>query len=121
METNQKQLKKLTMSIKIRIFLTLKRPTPRMNKIIYTSHLKLRLNVRKISYDYPKMILNNPERRFFDILEKRNIAIKRLKYNKKIRNMMVAYENKGDFMEIITIHPISEEKIINRVRSGRWK
>ena len=92
-----------------------------MNKILYTSHLKLRLKVRKIPYEYPKLILNEPDKRFFDVLEKRAIGIKKLKYNKKIRNMMIVYENKNDVAEIVTIHPISDEKIINRVANGRWK
>ena len=35
--------------------------------------------------------------------------------------MMIAYENKENFMEIVTIHPISDEKIMNRLMNGRWK
>ena len=58
--------------------------------VIYTEHLKTRLNLRKIPEDYPKIILENPDEEFFDIFEKRNIAIKRLKYNKKLRKMMIA-------------------------------
>jgi hypothetical protein len=34
--------------------------------------------------------------------------------------MMVAYEKKGTTIEIITIHPISDEKISNRTISRRW-
>ena len=92
-----------------------------MLKVVYTLHLKFRLKVRRIPYEYPKLIFNSPESKFFDFLEARHIAIKRLKYNNRIRNMMIAYEDKGSFVEIVTIHPISDEKIINRVISGRWK
>lgn len=48
------------------------------------------------------------------------IAIKKLEYNKKLRNMMIAYEEKESKIEIITIHPITDEKIINRIMSRRW-
>ena len=41
-------------------------------------------------------------------------------YNDKLRNMMIAYEEKDEFVEIITIHPITEEKIINRLINKRW-
>ena len=92
----------------------------RMKNIIYTDHLKLRLKVRKIPYDYPKKIFQNPERTFFDIIEGNRIAIKRLKYNKEIRNMMIAYEIKENQIEIVTIHPIREEKIANRIINNRW-
>ena len=91
-----------------------------MIKIEYTEHLKLRLKIRKIHEEYPKKIYENPEQKFFDNVEGTFIAIKKLHYNKKLRNMMIAYEEKNDDVEIITIHPISDEKIINRVMNKRW-
>lgn len=89
-------------------------------EIILTDHLKLRLKVRKIPREYPELIYNNAEQRYYDVLEKTVIAIKKLKYNNKIRNMMIAYDEKNNKVEIITIHPISEEKIVNRIIRGRW-
>lgn len=91
-----------------------------MVKIHYTEHLKLRLKIRKIPEDYPKKIYKNPEQIFFDNLERRFIAIKKLHYNKKLRNMMIAYKEKDGEIEIVTIHPITDEKIINRIISRRW-
>ncbi len=49
-----------------------------MAEINYTTHLKFRLKIRRIPYDYPKTIFENPEERFFDNLEKTKIAIKSL-------------------------------------------
>jgi len=91
-----------------------------MINVKFTEHLKLRLKVRKIPEGYPNRIYGNPEQRFFDNIEGTFIAIKKLHYNKKLRNMMIAYEEKGNEIEIITIHPITDEKIINRIISGRW-
>ena len=65
-------------------------------------------------------MLNNPEQIFFDNAEKTWVAIKKLYYNKKIREMMIAYEKKKGDIEIITIHPIKDEKIINRIMTKRW-
>lgn len=91
-----------------------------MDKIHYTDHLKLRLKARNIPEHYPTIVYKDPEQMFFDAIEGNHIAIKRLKYNKKIRNIMIAYEEKNRNIEIVTIHPISDEKIINRIMSGRW-
>lgn len=91
-----------------------------MKKINYTSHLRLRLNARRFPEDYPIKIYVDPEMRLYDNVEDRNVAIKRLKYNKKLRNIMIAYEEDSDHVNIITIHPISKDKIINRISSGRW-
>ncbi len=43
--------------------------------IIYTNHLKLRLKLRNFPEDYPKMIYSSPEQIFFDVSEKKYIAI----------------------------------------------
>lgn len=89
-------------------------------KIKYTDHLKLRVKLRNIPQEYPKVIYDNPEQKFIDVIENRKIAIKKLKYNNKLRNMMIAYDEFDDKVEIITIHPISDEQLINRQVSGRY-
>ena len=91
-----------------------------MAHIEYSEHLKLRLKVRNIPEDYPNQIFQKPEQKFFDNSEKTFIAVKKLNYNKKLRNMMIAYEEKDDLINIITIHPITDEKIIKRVLNKRW-
>ena len=89
--------------------------------INYTDHLKLRLKTREIPFNYPELILKNPENNYYDNLENKNIAIKKLIYNGKLGYMMIAYESKKNYVEIITIHPISLNQIINRVKSRRWR
>ena len=89
--------------------------------IIYTNHVKLRLALRRIPEEYPRLIFEKPEQKFFDIREKRIIAIKKLKYNHRLRYIMIAYEIKNACAFIITIHPIREDQIINRIKSGRWQ
>ena len=91
-----------------------------MTKIEYTEHLKIRLTIRKIPEDYPKKVYENPEQKFFDNQEGTFIAVKKLQYNKKLRNMMIAYEKNKGLITIITIHPITDEKIIHRILNRRW-
>ncbi len=91
-----------------------------MEKIKYTKHLNLRLKFRNIPDNYPKEIYESPERKFFDNLEKNFVAIKKMYYNEKIRNMMIVYEKTKNEVHIITIHPITDEKIINRTINKRW-
>ena len=33
---------------------------------------------------------------------------------------MIAYDRINDHIEIVTIHPIRNDQIVNRVNSGRW-
>ncbi|MBI2676310.1 MAG: hypothetical protein HYX24_07660 [Candidatus Aenigmarchaeota archaeon] len=89
-------------------------------EINYTDHLKKRLKIRKIPEEYPRKIYENPDQKFHDTAEGTFIAIKKLYYNKNVRSMMIAYKESGENVEIITVHPITEEKIINRIMRGRW-
>lgn len=92
-----------------------------MKEIIYTEHLILRLKLRKIPFDYSKMIYSSPEQSYYDVIEGNHIAIKKLKYNSRLRNMLIAYEVIDSEIRIITIHPITDDKINSRLVSGRWK
>lgn len=92
----------------------------RVVQVKYTEHLKMRLKMREIPDSYPRTIYENFEQKFYDTIEERYIAVKKLEYNGKIRPMMIAYEEKEGIVEIVTIHPITEEKVINREMGGRW-
>lgn len=91
-----------------------------MKTVVYTEHLKLRLKLRKIPESYPKIIYESPEEKYYDRAENRQVAIKKLHYNQKIRLMMIAYEEATEKVEIVTIHPMTESKIKNRASRGRW-
>ena len=90
------------------------------NKTTYTKHLETRLKARNIPKEYPEKIYENPEQKFYDTLTETMIATKKLYYNKKTRTMMIAYTEQQNKISIITIHPITEEKIINRTINKRW-
>lgn len=91
-----------------------------MVEVAYSNHLKLRLTLRKIPETYPAEIYHHPEQRFFDVVEGTQIAVRRLLYSNKVRPMMIAYEWEEGKAKIVTIHPMAEDKIINRILSGRW-
>ena len=91
-----------------------------MKNIFYTEHLKTRLKARNIPNHYPEEIFLHPETNFIDNIEGHIIAIKKLEYNGKVRDMMVAYDEANSEVSIITIHPISLEDINKRRRTGRW-
>lgn len=90
-------------------------------KIIYRPHLRRRLKEREIPKDYPKKILQGSEKNYLDTITDHNIAIKRLRYNSKLRSMVIVYDIIGKNRDIVTIYPISESELRNRLKPGRWK
>lgn len=89
-------------------------------RIILQPHLKIRLKQREIPKTYPMEILTKPESRFFDILTEHSIVVRKLKYNEKLRPMVVAYDIINNEIQIITVHPITDQEIKNRVKRKRW-
>ena len=89
-------------------------------KIILRPHLKIRLKQRKVPGKYPEVIVKYPEEKFFDTETGREIALKRLEYNQKMRPMVVVYDIIEREIQIITIHPVTEQEIQNKVKRKRW-
>ena len=89
-------------------------------KIKYVTHLKNRLKERKIPYSYPKIILKESDNKYRDNVTGRNIAVKRMIYGEGEKNMVIAYVIINEVFEIITIHPVSNSELKNKINSGRW-
>ena len=92
-----------------------------MKHIAYTAHLQMRLELRDIPQEYPQVIVSDPDARYWDVAERRHIAVKRLPYLGSSRPLMVAYDETELSICIVTIHPIAEKQLANRVARGRWR
>jgi len=90
-------------------------------QIKYCKHLENRLILRKIPRDLPLRIFEEAEEKFIDEETGNRIAVKRVEYFEKERDIIIAYDKKEDEIEIITIHPLKEGQRENRVKSGRWR
>lgn len=89
-------------------------------KLVMSIHLKVRLKERVIPKTYPKLILANPEEEYVDTITNHKIAVKRLKYNEKLRPMVVVYDIIDSSFQVVTIYPTTEKEIKNRRNSNRW-
>lgn len=89
-------------------------------KLTLTDHLRDRLKSRDINEKIVEMIFNNPEEFYWDNLRNRHIVVSRVIYKGKLRKMLAAYDRIEDKIEVVTMHPITDVEIKNRVISGRW-
>jgi len=92
-----------------------------MKKIVYSPHLILRLKLRKIPYALPKKIYQTAKEHYFDNQTLKEIAIKKVKFKNKFREMAVIYEEINNQINLITIHPLKDYQKISRIKSGRWQ
>lgn len=90
-------------------------------KVLYRPHLKRRIRQRAIPHDYPRKVYQQAKMHFIDILTGHHIAISKMQYAGKLRNLVVSYDIINTNVEIITIHPISYREINKRLISKRWR
>jgi hypothetical protein len=89
-------------------------------RITYTRHLRTRLEMRKFPLDLPRKIFEKADRRYRDRETDHLIAVKLVRLRRQERLVMIAYDQKGEGVEIVTIHPISKEQETSRGKRGRW-
>lgn len=89
--------------------------------VIYSKHLKFRLQLRNIDYDLPKNILDFAKERFIDAETDHTIAIMTVQLYGKSRDVMIAYTVSENEVTILTIHPLQEGQKERRILSGRWR
>lgn len=90
-------------------------------RVIYRPHLKRRIRERLIPYDYPRKVYQKAKLHFVDSLTGHYIAVSKMQYAGKLRNLVVSYDIINTNVEIITIHPISYREINKRLISKRWR
>lgn len=77
--------------------------------------------LRGIDRRLPERIIREAERVFVDTETGYWIALAEVPYGEGSHLMMVAFEKESDGITAITIHPLSQEDVDSKLRSGRWE
>lgn len=89
--------------------------------IEHSQHIKLRLKLRGIDADMPEMIFREAQQHYEDIETGHLIAVKKHELYGKERDVMVAYRLEPGRVILLTIHPLKEGQVENRLDSKRWR
>lgn len=89
-------------------------------KLKFTDHLKKSLTERKIPFEIVREIFQKEEESYFDNLRNHHIVVSHVLYRGKPRKMLVAYDIIKRVAEVITLHPITDEEIKQRLKTKRW-
>ncbi|MBS4028390.1 MAG: hypothetical protein KGZ58_07110 [Ignavibacteriales bacterium] len=68
----------------------------------------------------PQQIYEQSTERYFDTQTLHVIAVMQVVERKETRLMAISYDEFPHHIEIVTIHPIKRNQIINRVKAQRW-
>jgi dsDNA-specific endonuclease/ATPase MutS2 len=99
---------------------TEQKTTKRRRRILYADHLRLRLALRQVPEQLPRRIYLRAKERFFDINTRHQVAVARARYAGKMKEMAVSFEDDGEIVTLITIHPLKKQQKTNRINARRW-
>jgi|SRR3989338_6726393 len=90
--------------------------------LILSDHAKARLIQRKFPSNYPELIFNQPDVKYYDNFEKSEISIKSLVYGNEHRLILISYIYDLGLKSVIikTIHPTGQDQINRYVQNGKW-
>lgn len=90
-------------------------------EIVYTLHLTFRLQLRGIPPNLPRKIYQNAKERYFDADTKKLVAVMKVAYQGKKREMSLIYEETQTEAILVTIHPLKPYQKRSRIMSERWQ
>jgi hypothetical protein len=92
-----------------------------MERVVYTSHAKLRLKVRGVDGSEVDRILKSPQKLYFDVVSGALVAVGPRTLVKD-HWLIVVYTIEGDVVRIMTVIDVSSinNLIKKRLEKGRW-
>lgn len=68
----------------------------------------------------PRKVYRDSREKYYDSATGHKIAVDRLDYRGMERDVMIAYDEFEDSIEIVTIHPLKWMQKQQRIKSKRW-
>jgi len=91
-----------------------------MKKIRFIDYFLDRLRFREIPEAVVERVLREATQRYTDAETGRYIAVKEVKYGRRRRRLMVAYEEQGNEIIPVTVHPVTKRQVQSRIKRQRW-
>jgi len=92
-----------------------------MKEVIYSKHLELRLKLRSIHRELPRIIYQTSDERYADTITELSVAISKTAYQGKVREVVLVYRETAKEARLVTIHPLKPGQKNSRIKSGRWE
>ena len=90
-------------------------------KITFSRHFIERNTLRGIGKDVAEKIFSEADGHYLDSQTNTFVAVKRMVFKGKERDVGLVYRKAQDEIVFITIHPLKDGQKKNRINSGRWE
>ena len=89
-------------------------------KIRFSQHFAERKKLRHIPNELAEAILRDADGHYHNGISGWNVAVKRMSFQGKERNIALTYTIDRNEIVLITVHPLKEGQKEQRINSGRW-
>jgi hypothetical protein len=89
-------------------------------KIRLSQHFAERQRLRDISVGLAETILREADGHYHNGISGWNVAVKRIVFQGKDRDIALTYTVDRNEIILITVHPLKEGQKDQRIKSGRW-
>ena len=92
-----------------------------MNReIIYRRHFRLRMRQREFPDGFGEMLLRDADNYYYDTEEETSIAVKRLHFKGRVRDIALVFVVEGSAIAFISIFPLKVGEIRRKIQMGKW-
>lgn len=86
----------------------------------FSRNLTDRMVLRGVPKGLPETIYREADRYLLDTQTGVLEAVKRCFFQGRDRDMALSYTRSGEDVLLVTLHPLKEDQVERRLRSGRW-
>ena len=89
-------------------------------EIIYRRHFGQRMREREFPDGFGEMLLRNADNYYYDTEEYTSIAVKKLHFKGRERDIALIFAVEGSAIAFISIFPLKAGELRRKIQSGKW-
>ncbi len=91
-------------------------------RLLYSEHAEEKVRTRELSRSQIRLVLERPDRKFYDVASNTNIAIKEVGSHTGRVWLVVVFTVTREGTRIVTVYPVKDlqSEMRRKVNSGRW-
>lgn len=89
-------------------------------QITYRPHFGIRMRQREFPDGFGEMLLRDADNYYYDTQGDTSVAVKRLHFKGRKREVALIYSVEGDEIAFVSIFPLKSGELRRKIRRGRW-
>ena len=89
-------------------------------EITYRQHFRIRMQQREFPDGFGEMLLRDADSYHYDTEEHTSIAVKRVRFKGRERDVALVFSVEGSVVVFISIFPLKAGEVRRKIQMGKW-